>query len=132
MKEKGQVDRIMLHISERYGCEPEHLWAKFPSYAVFRHPASQKWYALIASISRNKLGLSGDSEENIINIKCSPLMIGSLLTEQGFLPAYHMNKGHWIAALLDDSVPDETIYSLLELGHDSVAPTRKKKMISHE
>ncbi len=127
MKKNIQADRIALHISERYGCEPEYLWAKYPSYAVFRHPASQKWYALIASVPRNKLGLPGNSEEDVINIKCSPLMIGSLLPEQGFLPAYHMNKNHWISVLLDGSVSDETICSLLELSYDSVAPKRKKK-----
>lgn len=129
MKESLQVNRITKHIAERYGCEPEHLWAKYPNYAVFRHPASQKWYALVMDVPRNKLGLPGDSTENIMDIKCSSLMIGSLLTEQGFLPAYHMNKNHWIAVLLNDFVPDETICSLLELGYDSVAPKRKRKSI---
>ena len=127
MKKKLQADRIAAHIAERYGCEAEHLWARYPNYAVFRHPASQKWYAAVMNVPRNKLGLSGESAEDIIDIKCSSLMIGSLLTEPGFLPAYHMNKDHWITILLNDSVPDETICSLLELCYDSVAPKRKRK-----
>lgn len=118
----------MQHIADRYGCEPEHLWAKYPGYAVFRHPSSRKWYAVIMDVPRNKLGLTGSSVTDIIDVKCSPLMIGSLLQEQGILPSYHMNKNHWITVLLDDSVADETILSLLELSYNSVAPKRKKKL----
>ena len=51
-----------------------------------------------------------------------PLMVGSLLSEKGFLPAYHMNKNTWISVLLDDSVSDEKISALLEFSYDSVAP----------
>ena len=30
-----------------------------------------------------------------------PLMIGPCATKPGVLPAYHMNKEHWITILLD-------------------------------
>ena len=125
--ENQQTKRITQHIMDRYGCEPEHLWAKYPGYAVFRHPASRKWYAVTMSIPRDKLGLTGDSAADVINVKCSPLMIGSLLQENGFFPAYHMNKNHWVSILLDDSISNETVFSLLELSYDSIAPKRKKK-----
>ena len=54
-------------------------------------------------------------------------MTGSLLSQKGFLPAYHMNKNYWISILLNDSVPDSEILPLLELSYDSVAPKRKWK-----
>ena len=62
-----------------------------------------------------------------MDIKCSTIMIGSLLSIKGFLPAYHMNKNHWISILLNDSVSDDQIIPLLELSYDSVAPKRRKK-----
>lgn len=121
-----QKERIEQYIQDRFSAGAEHLWAKFPNYAVFRHPASKKWFAIIMDISKNKLGLEGDGPVDVMDIKCSPLMVGSLLSEKGFLPAYHMNKNSWITILLDESVPDEAIYPLLELSYDSVAPRRKK------
>ena len=121
-----QQKRIMQYIEERYGSEPEHLWPQYPDYAVFRHPASQKWYAVILIVPKSKLGLDGDGAAPVLDIKCSPLMIGSLLSEKGFFPAYHMNKNTWISVLLDESVPDEKISSLLEFSYDSVAPKRKR------
>ena len=74
-----------------------------------------------------KLGLAGEEALDVMDIRCSTIMIGSLLSTKGFLPAYHMNKNHWISVVLDNSVPDDQITPLLELSYDSVAPKRRKK-----
>lgn len=122
-----QRERIELYIQDRFSAEGEHLWAQYPNYSVYRHPASKKWFGIIMDISRNRLGLDGEETVDVLDIKCSPLMIGSLLAEPGFLPAYHMNKDSWITILLDGTVPDERIYPLLELSYDAVAPKRRKQ-----
>lgn len=122
-----QRERLFQHIGNFYGAEPEYLWAKYPSYAVFRHPASRKWYAAILDIPKSKLGMPEDTYVDILDIKCDPVLVGSLLAEDGFFPAYHMNKKSWITILLDETVPDEKIFSLLEMSYDSVAPKRKQK-----
>lgn len=122
-----QRERIEKHLQEVYGTKAEHLWLKYPNYSVFRHPASQKWYAIIMDIPKNKLGFNEDEIVNVLDIKCDPIMIGSLLSEKGFLPAYHMNKGTWISILLDETVSDEQILPLLELSYDSVTPKQKNK-----
>ena len=126
MEQLSQRRRVTEYIRDRYAAEAEHLWAKYPNYAVFRQPASRKWFALVMDIPRNRLGLEGDSDVDIIDVKCGPLMVGSLLAQDGFLPAYHMSKSSWISVLLDETVPDEQIYPLLELSYDSVAPKRKR------
>lgn len=122
----GQRERIMEYVQDRYGTDPEHLWAKYPNYVVFRQPASRKWFAIIMDIPRNRLDLDGDEAIDVMDVKCGPLMVGSLLAQDGFCPAYHMSKGSWISVLLDDTVPDEQIFPLLELSYDSVAPKLKK------
>lgn len=122
-----QQERIMRHIEERYGSEPEHLWAQYPDYVVYRHSASRKWYAVFLTVPKDKLGFEGTDPVCVLDIKCSPLMIGSLLSEKGFLPAYHMNKNHWISVLMDGQVADDQIFSLLEFSYDSAAPKRKVK-----
>ena len=122
-----QREHITKHLRDVYETEPEHLWAQYPTYSVFRHPLSRKWYALIMDVPGNRLGLEEDEPVFVLDLKCSPLMIGSLLSEKGFLPAYHMNKNSWITILLDGSVPDEKIIPLLELSYDSAAPKHKTK-----
>lgn len=129
MAEHSQRERITQYIQDTYGTEAEYLWADSPGNAIFRHPATRKWYAVIMPVIPEKLGLTGDETLDVMDIKCSTIMIGSLLSEKGFLPAYHMNKNHWISILLNDTVPDNQIFPLLELSYDSVAPKRRKKQI---
>ena len=127
MAHSSQRERITQYIQNTYGTEAEYLWADSPDSAVFRHPASKKWYAIMMGVLPERLGLPAGQALDVMNVKCSTIMIGSLLSTKGFLPAYHMNKNHWISIVLDNSVSDDQIIPLLELSYDSVAPKRRKK-----
>ena len=121
------VGREMLftHVREQYGVEPEYLWARTPTYAVLRHQGNGKWFAAVLDVPKNRLGLGGEELVDILDIKCGPAMVGSLLGRAGFLPAYHMNKNHWITILLDGSVAWEEIEQLLFLSYRATQ-TKKK------
>lgn len=121
-----QRERIIEHIRDRYAAEPEHLWARYPNYAVFRQPASRKWFAAIMDVARKSLDLEGEGTADVMDVKCGPVMVGSLLAQDGFRPAYHMSKSSWISVLLDETIPDEQIFPLIELSYNSVAPKGKK------
>lgn len=127
MADCPQRERMIRYVKDRFGTEPEHLWGNEPGFAVFRHSASKKWYGIMMDVPSGKLGLPGDGPVDVLNVKCGMIMIGSLLSEKGFLPAYHMNKNHWISILLNGSVPDDQIFPLLEMSYDSVAPRRRKQ-----
>lgn len=129
MVECPQRERILRYAQDTFGTEAEYLWADAPNYAVLRHSGSRKWYAIIMDVPSNKLGLTEEESVDVINVKCSTIMIGSLLSEKGFLPAYHMNKDCWISILLNDTVSDDLIFPLLELSYDMVAPKRRKKKL---
>ena len=66
-------------------------------------------------VGRDKWGLSGDGEVDILNVKSNPMSIGSYRTQEGFFPAYHMNKENWISILLDKPELDDAIKKLLTL-----------------
>ena len=114
-------------ILDHYGITPDYPWMKYPNFAVFRHINSQKWFALVMDIPKNKLGLHGTDLINVVNLKCDPILIGSLRSEPGFFPAYHMNKDGWITVALDGSVPDEKIKMLLGMSCEMTAPKTPKK-----
>ncbi len=108
---------IFKYVREEYNTTPEYLWDKYPLYAVLKQN-NNKWYGIIMNVPKEKLALEGKGEVDIIDIKCSPDMIGSLRLSKGFLPAYHMNKEHWITVLLDGSVEIEKIKQLIDLSYD--------------
>ena len=107
---------LIAYISDTYGVQEEHLWARFPDFAVFRNPRNRKWFAILMNIDRQKLGLSGAGKTDVINLKCDFLMMGSLLNADGYLPAYHMSKKSWLTAVLDAAPEDELLSLLEDLG----------------
>lgn len=76
------------------------------------------------NIHRSKLGIEGDAYVDILNVKADPVMAGSFLSKEGFLPGYHMHKGNWITVLLDGTVPMDIIELLLDT---SFSLTDKKR-----
>lgn len=120
------IKQLQQFIYETYGTSPEYPWEKSPDYFVFRHNDNRKWFALVMNISKDKLGLQENDSINIMNLKCDPLMIGSLQNETGIYPAYHMNKANWITIALDGSASDEKIKFLLDMSYTLTAKKQKK------
>lgn len=87
---------VFNYVKEKYQTEPEYLWIKFPRYAVLRHGDNHKWYALIMDVEKNKLGEANIGKEDIMDVKLSPEKVASLSEFSEFLPAYYMNKTHWL------------------------------------
>lgn len=109
-------EEILEFAKDNFGTSPEYLWEKFPGYAVLRHKENSKWYGIIMKVTKSALGMRGKEEVDILDVKCEPLMVGSLLKNKGYLPAYHMNKEHWITILLDGSFSRDEVFDLLSLS----------------
>ena len=121
-----QRTEIINYITDTYDAAPEFLWHSTPSYAVFRHTLGQKWFAAVMDVPRARLGLTGAGSVNILNVKCDPEALGAFQKFPGILPAYHMNKKHWLTVLLDGTVPEETVHSLLDMSFRLTAAKPKK------
>lgn len=107
---------IFKHVNEKYGTLPDYPFKQFPNYAVLRHASSGKWYGLVMNVHPEKLGLDGKEEIDILNLKSSPELNGSLRKRRDILPAYHMNKEHWNTLVLERTDPNEDIYRLIEMS----------------
>lgn len=114
------------YIAEVYNTDPDCPFEDSPGAAAFRHGSNKKWFALVMPVKRGRIGLSGEGEIDIVNLKCDPLMLGSMLTEPGFFPAYHMSKAHWISAALDGSAEDEKIKALLDMSFEMTEKRRTR------
>ncbi len=121
-----QSNRITKLINDKYGDEPNFEWEKFPGYATFKNKDSKKWYGIIMNIDKSKLEKKSAGEVEIIDIKLAPEEIENLLKQDGFYPAYHMNKTNWITIILNNTIPDENIMSLIDKSY-SYTKTNKNK-----
>ena len=117
---RSQLDK---YITDYYGVRAERLFEKNPGFQVYRHNDTKKWFAMIMDLPESILGLDGQKIIDVVNLKCDPILIGSLRLEQGFYPAYHMNIENWISVALDERVPDEKLRMLVDMSYEL---TRKK------
>ncbi len=105
---------------DTYGTRPEYLWARYPSYGVLRCAKNKKWYGIVMNIPKSKLGLYESGSIDVLNVKTEPIMVGTLLCEKGFFPAYHMSKNSWVTVALDGSVPRDLVFAVLEHSYEII------------
>lgn len=124
---KTMRQRILSHVLEEYGTEAEYPFSSSPDTAVLRHTAGRKWYGIIMNIPYDRLGLDRQGSTDIINVKCDPIISGSIIAQGKAYPAYHMNKEKWISLLLDGSVSENDIYPLLSLSYSLTSAVKKAR-----
>ena len=85
---------------------------------VFRHPDNKKWFALVMTIKKSKLGIDSNEYIDVVNLKCAPEIMDNLWQEAGVFPAYHMNKKHWLTLGLDGSCDNDTVKWVTKISYD--------------
>src|SRR4029453_18670875 len=74
-----------------------------------------------------------DARPLSVSLKCEPSLAEALRGEHPAVrPGYHLNKRHWITVTLDDSLPDELVFGLLEDSYDLVVnrlPKREGELV---
>lgn len=111
------VSAVLCYIRDQYGAEPEFLWEGSDNAAAIRHPDTKKWFAaLFLRMPRATLQLPGEDSIDFLNLKCDPMISGSLKDGRHFLSGWHMNKEHWISVVLDGSLPPEEIFPWIDLS----------------
>ena len=115
------------HIFDAYSVTADHPFRTDGDIGVFRHADNRKWFAVTMYVSYRRLGLARDGGADVVNVKCDPLVIGSLRGRPGFQPAYHMNKDRWITILLDGSAERAEIEALLAMSYDLTASKRPRR-----
>ena len=105
------------YIFDEYSVEPAYPFPMDNVTCVFRHIDNRKWFGIAMVVPYRTIGINRDGNVNILNVKCDPIMMGSLRGKAGFRPAYHMNKDKWITILLDGSAEKGDITALLAMSY---------------
>ncbi len=118
-------EEVFSYVKSAYDILPDYPWQD--ENAVLRHPENRKWFAVVLAAKRESLGLLGEGTLELLNLKCDPLLLGSIRSEPGFFPAYHMNKEKWVSAALDGSASEEKILALLDESYALTLGLSKKR-----
>mgnify|MGYP003522132853 FL=1 len=117
MVKRKSANDLIGYAEQKYGDKPEYLWERFPQFAAIRKHENKKWYCLLGTVEKSKVGLKGDEIIEVANFKIVPKELPGLLKKPGYLPAYHMNKKSWVTVVLDGTVPLTEIKKLLDKSY---------------
>ncbi len=106
--------KLIEYVRHTYGDEPEFLWKKFSDNAAIRRADNQKWYAVLLTVSKRKLGLDSDEIAEIVDVRMKPENVVNIVDHQFYFPGWHMNKKNWITIILDGSVDFDEICRRLD------------------
>ena len=120
-----QKGRLLQAAMDAYGVEGDHPFSGDVVTTVLRHSVSRKWFALIMRIPYDRLEPGRDGDVDVVNLKSSPILSGSLFQGPGVYPAYHMSKSSWISVVLDDTVSDDTLLTLLDVSYQLTSVKKK-------
>lgn len=126
MKKAGALRAdVFTFVAEQYGVEPEYVFCDDDDTAVLRNQTSKKWFGIVMQVKKDKFGQKGEGTVDVLNVKLLPEMVGTEWADDGFFPAYHMNKEKWVSILLDGRVEKQKVYAFLDASYQTVTPKRK-------
>ena len=113
-------DDFVSWINTKFGAAPDYPGPdEAPHSIVFRCP-NGKWFALVMKIKYRQLGLTGDEELWVVNMKAGQDTIPTLVDQKSIFPAWHMNKKHWITVLLTAATDFNKLCELTEKSYGLV------------
>lgn len=113
--------KIIKYVKDKYNDEAEYLWEKFPDNAIVRRSDNKKWYLVILTVSKNKLGINSNEKVEVIDLRANPMDLENIIKQKNFYPGYHMNKKNWFSVILDGSVNIDKICELIDKSYNLAA-----------
>jgi len=110
---------IFTYTEDNYGVTPEYTFSSYPQYAVLKNRQG-KWFGLVMNVPKEKLGLTGTEEVDVLDVKVDPDLGSILRSKPGYLTAYHMNKEHWLSIVLDQETDAANLFQLLDGSYQTV------------
>ncbi len=113
-----QSKQVIKYVKEKYNRELEYLWEKTPKAAIWRHSENSKWFGIIMSVSKTKIGLNDDIEIDVIDLKYPKEDLPNVVDNKNIFPGYHMNKKSWITIPLDNTMKIKEIYKYIDISYN--------------
>lgn len=119
----SQTKEIFEGVYEKYGDKPEFPFDEDNVTAVFRREDNKKWYCIKMTVKPKALGLQGNEDIEIINVKIHPEELNKIVDNNKYFRAYHMNKKMWTTVVLDGRLPTEEILKRIDDSYNLVKKT---------
>lgn len=124
-----QAKEIINYVNSKYRDSLEFLWEKFDDNAVWRNKKNNKWYGILLTIKKEKLGIESDEMIEIIDLRYQKDSIDTIIDNEVIYPGYHMNKKSWITIKLDNTMETSKIKELIDNSYGISIQKSKRTII---
>lgn len=114
----NQTKDVIKYIKEKYNDDLEFLWEKYDNNAIWRNKINNKWYALLLTVTEDKLKIDSNKEIEIIDLMYQKDKIKEIVDNKRIYPGYHMNKKSWITIILDGTLDSDEIFQLIDNSYN--------------
>ncbi len=121
-------EEVLEYALRQFDVRPDSPFDEDFDTMVLRHPASGKWFGLIMNVAEDRLSLESGRRggfADVLNVKCDPEVGASLVNGRSIIPAYHMNKRHWLSVILDRAEREDVEF-LLNISFDLTLARKDK------
>lgn len=116
---KGKQTRELIkYIKTKYACDLEFLWDKLPDAAIWRRKDSKKWFGVLMTISRRKLGFDSDEVVEVVDLHSEAALLEKIIDNKSVFRGYHMNKKYWLTVVLDGTLKNTKLNELVEKSYE--------------
>ena len=115
------------HILGAYAAETDHPIEGDRSVTVFMRTDNKKWFAATKNIGCKFVDVDRPGRIDILNVRLNPRIVKTLRAREGFKPAWNMNQNNWITVLLDGTVADDEILSLIDSAFNETGIKGRKR-----
>ncbi len=113
-----QTKDVVKYLQTKYNVTPEFLWDDDVNAAI-RNKDNLKWFGIIMTVAKEKLGLESKELVEIIDLKIDPKKIENLVDNKKYFRGYHMNKKYWLTIILDESTDNKIIFDLIDESYNA-------------
>ena len=121
-----QTKEIIKYVKEKYNDELEFLWEKYDNNAIWRNKQNNKWYAVLLTITEDKLKIDSNKEIEIIDLRYEKGKVDDVIDNKIVFPGYHMNEQSWITIRLDYSMNTEGIIKFIDNSYNLSIGNKRK------
>lgn len=100
-------------------------------YAYEDYPFGEEWTVMRRHDTTHGFAFIFRRDGNLwVNVKCHPDDTPAWCHAfDAIVPAYHMNKTHWISLIMDGTLPDDLVKSLIETSWQLCGKSRPAKRL---
>lgn len=127
-----QSQQIIDYIHDAFNDELEYLWKKSPYNAICRRSDNKKWYAIIMTVPKSKLGFNSDEVVEIIDLRLEPKILEQTIDNKRYFYGWHMNKKNWYTIILDGSVDTKELCNRIDISYQLSSDDSQRKRRKNE